>query len=344
MLGFRHGGNGELHGAELDFSANINPLGMPERVKKAVVSQSDCWENYPDPYCTRLKKRLSEHEDISAEQIVCGNGADDLIYRIVMAFKPESALICAPSFGEYRKALEENRCAVKEYVLSESDGFEVSKSILSSLEGIDMAFICTPNNPTGRTIAPDLLCRIAEKCLTEDIMLVCDECFLDFVENSSLLSIRNFLNKRIIILKAFTKIYAMAGLRLGYAVFGSSEIAAKIQNCGQYWSVSSPAQTAGIAALDEVDYIQKTVGYIRNERKYLSAELAGLGLTVYPSDANFLLFRSNLPLDKQLLQEKILIRSCDNYNGLGEEFFRIAVRTHDENMKLISALRRILNG
>lgn len=344
MTGSEHGGNGDLLGAELDFSANINPLGMPESVKKAVISLADCWENYPDPYCTRLREKLSEHENISAEKIVCGNGADDLIYRVASAFKPERALVCAPSFGEYRKALAEHDCRILEYILSDSDGFAVTERILSKLKGIDMAFICTPNNPTGRTIRSDLLCRIAEKCLAEDIMLVCDECFLDFAEDSRSLSIRNFLNEKIIILKAFTKIYAMAGLRLGYAVFGSSENAAAIQECGQYWSVSAPAQTAGIAALDESDYIGQTVGYIKKERKYLTAELSRLGLTVYPSDANFLLLRSDLPLDEQLMRKKILIRSCENYNGLSEGFFRIAVRTHEENLQLISALRRILNG
>lgn len=341
----QHGGNiGQLSNI-LDFSANINPLGTPESVKKAVAETVCDIEKYPDPYCTELRDRLGKHERISAENIVCGNGADDLIFRIVHAFRPERALICVPTFSEYSRALSETGCEIQEHILDEEMDFELGESILTNLDrSLDMCFICTPNNPTGRLIAPEILAKISVKCLENNIILVCDECFMGFVEDSENYSLRQFLNEKCIILKAFTKLFAMAGIRLGYAVCGSSRIAERIQQSGQFWSVSALAQTAGIAALDETEYVNKTVRYITEERRFLAAELAKIGVKVYDGAANFLMFRSRIELAEELLAEGILIRECANFSGLTEGFYRVAVRTHDENIRLINAVRRCLNG
>ncbi|SFW35350.1 pyridoxal phosphate-dependent aminotransferase [Ruminococcus flavefaciens] len=341
----QHGGNiGQLSNI-LDFSANINPLGSPESVKKAVAETVCDIEKYPDPYCTELRDRLGEHERISAENIVCGNGADDLIFRIVYAFRPERALICVPTFSEYSRALSETGCEIQEHILDEELDFELGESILTNLDrSLDMCFICTPNNPTGRLIAPEILAKISVKCLENNIILVCDECFMGFVEDSENYSLRQFLNEKCIILKAFTKLFAMAGIRLGYAVCGSSRIAERIQQSGQFWSVSALAQTAGIAALDETEYVNKTVRYITEERRFLAAELAKIGVKVYDGAANFLMFLSRIELAEELLAEGILIRDCANFSGLTEGFYRVAVRTHDENIRLINAVRRCLNG
>jgi threonine-phosphate decarboxylase len=136
----------------------------------------------------------------------------------------------------------------------------------------------------------------------------------------------------------------MAGIRLGYAVCGSTHIAEMIQQSGQFWSVSALAQEAGIAALDETDYVRKTVRYITEERRFLAAELSKIGVKVYSGTANFLLFKSRTGLAEDLLSQGILIRDCTNFSGLTEGFYRVAVRTHEENIRLITALRRCLNG
>ncbi len=341
----KHGGNVYKYKNYLDFSANINPLGTPESVRNAVIESADSCGIYPDPFCTELVGKISDYEKIKTSHIVCGNGADDLIYRIVSALRPQNAVICSPSFTEYGKALKENNCGITEYILSEKDGFNITSDFIDYLNNdTDIVFLCNPNNPTGKTVNIDLFGNIAEKCLENDIVLVCDECFMDFVCEGKNKSSRNFLNGKMIILKAFTKIYAMAGLRLGYAVFGSDELAEKVRSNGQYWSVSVPAQLGGIVALDEKDYLLTTVEFVRKEREFLTAELSGMGLKVFESEANFIFFRSGLPLDVLLEKEKILIRNCGNYSGLGNGFFRIAVRTHEENIIFVSAVRRILNG
>ena len=345
MLISEHGGDIYSRQVRCDFSANLNPLGMPESVKNALINSVSEWESYPDPLCRILCKVLSEYENFSAENIVCGNGAADLIYRLVRTVNPKKAVITAPTFSEYEKALSENGTQVIRYYLSEENGFKADNGIINIFDSsVDMLFLCSPNNPTGQLVPTYILKAAAKKCLENDIILVCDECFLPFVTDNKNKSVREFMNQNIVVLNAFTKIYAMAGLRLGYALFGSTALAERVQKIGQYWSVSTPAQLAGIAALQEKDYIEKTVQLIKKEREFLTAELKKLGFKVYNSEANFILFRCDLPLDELLLNEKIAIRNCSNYEGLTEGYFRIAVRNHEENIMLISAIRRCLNG
>lgn len=340
-----HGGNtGRFPGAT-DFSANINPLGMPDSVRKAVLSGIDDIERYPDPYCTVLRMRIAEHESIQKENTVCGNGAADLIYRIVHAFRPKKALVCAPSFGEYTRALNEAGCSIAEHLLTEENGFALTDRILDELDGsVDICFLCTPNNPTGLLIEPELLEMIAVRCEENGIILVCDECFMGFVNNGEKYSLRRFMNGNCIILKAFTKLYAMPGLRLGYAVCGSAETAQRIAGSGQFWSVSSLAQAAGIAALGEKDYTERTVNYVTAEREYLISSMRDMGIRVYGGEADFVFFRSLPGLCEKVLSEGILIRDCQSFHGLEEGFYRIAVRGHEDNTRLITALRRCING
>lgn len=329
----------------VDFSANINPLGMPERVKDAVIKSAYLWEKYPDPQCRELRKILSRAENIPIENIVIGNGADDLIYRIFYSFKPKKAIICQPTFGEYEKAAEETECTVCRHFLKEENDFKLTSDILKMLTpDADILFLCSPNNPTGQLIPIELLKRISEKCMENNILFVFDQCFMEFAENGETYSLIRCINNNSIILKAFTKLYAMAGLRLGYALCGNDNNAEKIRQSGQFWSVSVPAQAAGIAAVKEKEYVCKTVGYVKREREFLKSGLQKYGIKVFPSAANYLLFKADKGLDDKLIDKGILIRNCGNYEGLGDGFYRIAVRTHEENKLLLSAVGGCING
>ncbi len=340
-----HGGNicdGEIR---LDFSVNLNPFGMPENVRKSVISHCDLWEKYPDHNCYELRKKLAEKHGVSIENIVCGNGADDLIFRIVQAFRPKKCLITAPTFSEYKKAVLQNNGKITEYPLRKENNFSVENDITDYItDDTDMIFLCNPNNPTGKTISPEILCNAAEKCLETGRILVCDECFMEFTGNAEKLGLFQFMNKNTIIIKAFTKTYAMAGLRLGYAIFGDIEKAEKTERTGQFWSVSSPAQTAGISALSENEYLRESVEYVKNEREYLSEQLEKIGMKVYPSEVNYILFYSETELYEKMLSEKILIRDCSEYSNLGKGFYRIGIKVHEDNMCLIDTLRRVMNG
>lgn len=340
-----HGGDIYSRHIKYDFSANINPLGIPDEVISEVSAALRFCESYPDPRCQRLIHALSEYEWFSSRKIVCGNGAADMIYRIVSALKPRTALLCAPTFSEYEKALTEHDCAIRKHCLKRENGFALTDDFVDDItSGTDMIFLCSPNNPTGATIKPELMRRISEKCSETGTFLVIDECFLDFVDGGRELSAKSFLNDNSAVLKAFTKIFAMPGIRLGYALFGSEETAAKVAETGQSWSVSVLAQAAGIAALKLSGYVEKTLETIGVEREFLSAGLRSLGLEVISSEANFILFRSEIPLDEPLAERGIAVRNCENYDGLENGWYRTAVRLREENELLLAALGEVLHG
>lgn len=335
-----HGGDIYSREVKSDFSANLNPLGIPEAVRAAAAGAD--FTHYPDTRCSVLSRAISDYEGVPAENIVCGNGAADVIYRIVGALRPKRALLCAPTFSEYEKALAERDCAVLYHKLREEDGFKLREDIFPEISAVDMLFLCSPNNPVGSVIEPLLLERILGRCRECGTVAVVDECFLDFAEDG--FSAKNCLFPNIIVIKAFTKICAMAGLRLGYALFGDERCAHSVRECGQPWSVSAPAQAAGVAAarvLSETDFLARTRALIAEERDFLAGELSRLGFEVFPSSANFLLFKGAENLAKALLERGIAIRSCRDYRGLDERFFRIAVRTHEENERLTTALSDI---
>ena len=335
-----HGGNIYKYKGFIDFSANINPLGMPKEIMKAAVDSAILWDRYPDPDCTELIKKIAEHERTYEENIAVGNGAADIIYRIVHALRPKKALICAPSFGEYKKALSETGCKINIHTLSEQNNFELSGDILDKMTGdTDIVFLCSPNNPTGRIIEKELLFEISKKCFENDIYLVCDECFLDFAKNGEDYSLRRCLKRKGIILKAFTKMFAVAGLRIGYAVCGDKETAMMVRNSGQFWSVSVPAQAAAEAALEMDDFVKKTVLYTECERGYLISFLKGQGYKVFDGAANFIMFKADSLFSKRMESKGILVRDLSSMEGAGEGFYRIAVRTHEENMIFTEALK-----
>lgn len=315
-------------------------MGLPASVKKALAESINKFSYYPDPNCTNLIEKISEYENIPPEKIVCGNGAADLIYRLVYSVKPKRALIIAPTFSEYEKALAEVGCEIKYHFLRENENFCVTERLLYDLKNIDIFFLCNPNNPTGNIVEPALLKEIFCRCQQENILLAADECFMDFVGSRKKYALQ--IQRGNVVIKAFTKIYAMAGLRLGYMLFGDEKLAEKVRRTGQCWSVSVPAQLAGEAALSEKEYAAKTVDLIETERNYLYKSLCDLGIKAYPSRTNFILFFNELPLDKLLKKEKIAIRSCGNFIGLNENYFRIAVKNHNENVILTDALKKIL--
>ncbi|HML37188.1 MAG TPA: threonine-phosphate decarboxylase CobD [Bacillota bacterium] len=335
----------------LDFSANINPLGLPDGVRQALRDSAETFDIYPDPLCRELVGRLSEYEEVPAEWLLCGNGAADLIYRTVYAVRPGKAMVLAPTFAEYEEALRAVSCRTVHYELREADGFQTGPGLIDALtEDLDMLFLCNPNNPTGQLMTRDFLLKVVRRCKELGILLFLDECFNEFLEEPGEYSAKEFLRSfdNLILLKAFTKIYAMAGIRLGHCISSNGSLLGKIREAGQPWSVSAPAQTAGLRAMEETDYLARTKDLIRRERDYLIPDLGALGIAVIASSANYIFVRDSRsterPLHEMLFQKGILIRNCDNYRGLGPGYYRICIRKHEENAKLVAALREIKGG
>lgn len=353
MYQYVHGG--DIYSAEishpgeefLDFSANINPLGLPEEVKAAVRTAVDDCAKYPDPFYRQLKAALAGYEKIDPEWLFCAGGASEIIFRLAVAVKPQKALLLAPTFADYERALQTTGCVWEYYYLAEENDFQVGEDILSQIdEDLDMVLICNPNNPTGQLCTGSFLQKVLVRCRATKTLLVVDECFMDFVDQPEQHTMQDYIADfpNLLILKAFTKIFAMPGLRLGYALTSNILLLDKLRLAGQDWSVSTVAQAAGISALQQVDYLRRTKLIVGAERKYLIRELTGLGLEVFGSQANYIFFKTEgmADLDNRLLQRGILIRSCANYVNLNGEFYRVAVKTRKENIKLINGIKEVL--
>ena len=323
-----HGGDWAGYRAEfgrdaLDFSANVSPLGLPEGVARAITAALPTADRYPDPLCRELRAKLA---------------------RLVWAQKPRRALITAPTFAEYATALESVGCTVERFFLREQEDFAVTDAFCAAIRpGVDMVFLCQPNNPTGQLTALPLMEQILHRCAACGTLLVVDECFLDFLPDHALHTAKGLLGEGdLVILKAFTKLYGMAGVRLGYALSADTALLEQMQACGQPWGVSSLAQAAGLAALEETAYVEKVRALIAEQRPRLTAGLRALGLRVLDGRANYLLFQAPETLGEALRQRGAVLRSCANYPGLGPGWYRTAVRTGPENEQLLKLLAEVL--
>lgn len=350
MLPLIHGGDiytarEQLGGEPLDFSANINPLGTPEGVLRVLHEGLATVAQYPDPLCRALTAALVRAESVPAEAILCGNGASDLIYRLAYALCPKNAVVLAPCFAEYEQALAAAGCAVRRHLLREDDDFCLTGRIFEELTPeTDLLFLCSPNNPTGQPVEPALLEKILIHCEKNNILLAVDECFYDFLVDPAAHTMKAFLNRydNLFLLRAFTKMFALAGLRLGYCLCANRALLEKMYLCGSPWGVSALAQLAGVQALTERAYLTQTAALVKTERARLKAGLTELGCRVYGSHANYIFFRPHTPnLREKLLHGGILIRDCGNFEGLEGEFCRVAVKLRGENERLLRAMKEL---
>lgn len=333
---------------EIDFSANINPFGTPSAVLEAVTASLPLLCQYPDPYCRELVEAIGEFEQVPKDWILCGNGAADLIFALCNAQKPRKAMVLAPCFSEYETALNAVGCQVDHFFLTEERGFALPDSFTDTLRAWDgdLLMLCNPNNPTGQVIPKEQMEEILNICREKRIFLFIDECFLDLTQGGDTLSMKDKLEDydNLLLLKAFTKSYGMAGLRLGYCLSGNRELLRAMGCTTQAWNVSIPAQKAGVAALKQRSFLAKANALIHAERPRMMAVLEKLGFSVVPSRVNYILFHSDIPLREPLMERGIQIRSCANYHGLGEGWYRVAVKLPEQNDRLLSAMEEIRNG
>lgn len=341
----KHGGDIYQREYRLDFSVNVNPLGTPGRVIEAACEGIRHSDRYPDVECRKLRAKLAQAEGVCGEQIVFGNGAADLIFALALAKHPKNVLLPAPTFAEYEQAVRMAGGQVIYYELPEAKGFLLDERIIEHISpDVDMLFLCNPNNPTGLPLKKELVFRILERCAACGTMLVVDECFNEFLDVPEVYSVKEYIDRYpgLFILKAFTKVYAMAGLRLGYGLSSDRALLEGIRGAGQCWPVSIAAEEAGIAALEDRAFTRKIVELLPKERERMRGSMAGLGLEVFPSQANFLLFHTRIPgYGERLARQGILVRDCGNYPGLGEGYYRVAILTPEKNDRLLAAMETI---
>ncbi|SFU83517.1 threonine-phosphate decarboxylase CobD [Xenorhabdus koppenhoeferi] len=352
-----HGGNiievAEKYGLSasqlIDFSANINPLGAPERVKTLIKNQLACIEKYPDVEYRHLHQAIATAHQCDYASVIAGNGATELIYAVVRYLSPKRALLLIPSFTEYHRALHHIEAEIIEYPLTEDAGFQPDLRLLDVLANIqpDCVFIATPNNPTGLMPDNQFLQSLVEYCEIQAISLIIDEAFIDFIPDNRGMFPQFPANKHLYILRSLTKFFAIPGLRLGYLLSGNIAGIAEMKRQREPWSINAFAALVGEILLDDHSYIAATHQWLKSQQHYLWTHLTFFPeLTVWPPSANFLFFRChklNIDLWHSLLKHRILIRHCQNYAGLDEHYYRIAIRSERENQRLIAAMQQVLS-
>ncbi len=349
MYTYEHGGSIRYERSDvIDFSANINPLGLPKGVREAIVNAMDTSVYYPDPFVKNLRGHLEKKEKIDQRYIFCGNGASDIIFRLCTLIKPKSALLLAPTFIDYERALKVNKCkAISHYILEAEKGFLPDESLYSRIkkDEFQMVWLCNPNNPTGCILEKEYILRIIQICKEYGGYVVVDQCFLDFLPESDRYCVLEYLEayQNLIVLKAFTKFYAMPGLRLGYAFCSDSNIIEGLYYTGADWSVSNIAEAAGIEAMKDLEYERDTHEYVQREKEKIYNALQQVGYVIYGSSANYLFFYTEEEKLEQILLEEyhINIRNCANYTGLEKGYYRVGIQSEVENEALIRALQKI---
>ena len=310
---------------------------------------SDFYLNtYPDDNYTELKKAIASYVKCDVKNISVGNGSSELLDLCVKAFVDTNELILSldPTFSMYSLYAQ---IANSRYIgTGESNDFTIKvDDIIKSIKENNpkLTIICNPNNPTGKLIDPDLMLDIITYCRMNQIYVVIDECFMDFVKDCQKHTRKGLIpyNPYVVILNALTKLFAFPGIRIGYAMTSDADLIHAVNAQLPSWNVSAVAQLAGKEVVHHEEYVEESRKYVFREREYMYEEMKKLGLKVYEPSANFIFFKSDIPMYKKLLERHILIRNCDNFDGIMHGYCRVAIKKHNENEILLKEMENIIN-
>jgi threonine-phosphate decarboxylase len=335
----------------IDFSASINPLGCPSVVEKAVTEQFNDIRHYPDSQCSDLRKAIAEKTPCNESNVIIGNGSNELFYLIPRALQPKKGVLLQPTFAEFSDAFCNSNIDVIEIINDDRD-FPVINTKISRLKSIEecMVFLCNPNNPTGQLTRREDIIELVKD--NPNRLIVIDEAFMDFVEDDEKYSVIKDAPQmdNLIVVRSLTKFYGFPGLRLGYLVSNES-IVNKLMKYKEPWTVNTIAQIAGLAAINDKEFTANTRQYVSVEKAFLYDGLTMInGIHPFQPTVNFILVKiedsgkTSSTIQEVLMKNNILIRNCSNFKGLDETYFRVAVKTRDENQKLLDALKLVMDG
>ncbi len=337
----------------LDFSSSVNPLGVSLKVLEAIEGSFGLISRYPDSSSTALREAIAQHYGgLSKDNIIAGNGSTELIYLFTETFlqREEIALVGAPTFGEYERAVLRSGKKVKHIQLGEDFRLEANQFISTMKGKVKIVFLCNPNNPTSLLTKTEDLLEIVENAFAKDVLVFLDEDFLEFVDENKKLSLIGKIDEfpNLFVLRSFTKLYGLTGLRVGYGV-ASKEIIEILLSAKIPWNLNCLAQIAAVAALSDEEHLLRSLALVKAEKAFLMGELTQFEtFKVYPPDANFFFIDirnsgfTAAQLKEKLLTRGVLIRDCSSFVGLDKYYIRLAVKTRPENEKLIDALKKTL--
>lgn len=335
------------------FSANVNPLGLSDKLRNTLAEHLDVITGYPDREYTALRKVIAGYCGCEYEHILVGNGSTELISLFILLKHPKKALIVGPTYSEYEREVSLGSGTSLYFPLQEKNGFALDYDELAQQlhESIDLLIICNPNNPTSTSVTRSTMRHILDICKQHDIFVMVDETYIEFTDNYNEVNsipLTGYYNN-IIIIRGISKFFAAPGLRLGYAITGNTDLIKEINSKKDPWTINSLAEIAGQLMFTDTDYINASRDLIRSERKRVTGLLRSIeGLKVYEPAANFVLVkieRDDINADilfDACIREKMMIRNCCTFPFLDNKYFRICFMSPKMNDKLISVIRKTL--
>lgn len=336
------------------FSANVNPLGLSENVKKELASHLDILSSYPDRDYTSLRQTIASYCKVNPAHVVVGNGSTELISLLIQTRQSRKALIVGPTYSEYERELSLVGGTLAYYHLKEELSFQLDISDFISVlsDGYDLVVLCNPNNPTSSALRTEEIRQILDACQKTGCFLMIDETYVEFAPEIDAISSMSLTGTydNLMVLRGVSKFYAAPGLRLGYGVTSNTDFLTRLKQLQNPWSLNSLGAFAGELMLQDSAYIQQTRSLILSERNHLLRELSELeGIKVYPAYANFILVQLTTPgltasqIFDELIQERMMIRDCSSFQCLEGEYIRFCIMRPEDNMQLLTALKRAIH-
>lgn len=318
-----------------NFATSVNPFGMPDFIHKALFESAENFSEDPNDYIKQLIDTIAEKENISKENIVCGCGGEDILLKLFGIIKPKNALIVGPCLFTYNKIFELSECETDFYLTNEQNDFLLTEDIIDSIsDDTDIIFLSSPNNITGAAVSSEIIGKMSDKCEETNTFIIIDASLGGFSDKNNF----NISSDKVIFLRDFSDYYSLAGLKIGYAFSGNTGLISKL--CELPCLLNIPAISAAVGALSDDGFEEWTLKCISRERKYLSDCLSNLSIHVFPSSADFLLVKTSISIYDILEKKGFEILKCDNIHGLGDNYYRITVRDHEDNSHLVFALGR----
>ncbi len=336
----------------ISFSANVNPLGLSDKLRSSLSNHLDVITNYPDREYTALRKTIAAYCGCEYEHVLVGNGSTELISLFIQVEHPKKAMIIGPTYSEYEREISIGGGTSLYFPLKESADFNLDLDTLASQlnESIDLLILCNPNNPTSSAITRKMMRSILDICKQHDIFVMVDETYIEFADNySEINSIPLTASyNNLIILRGISKFFAAPGLRLGYAVTGNTDLIKTINSRKNPWTINSLAEIAGQLMFTDETYIAKTKALISSERSRIVSCLKELdGFKIYEPSANFVLvriLREDLNADilfDQAIRKHMMIRNCASFPFLNNKYFRFCFMLPETNDQLLACIKSL---